>query len=238
MTAEQVPLLFDFKAEQSFTSFYAGRNYEAVKHLTDSSSGEGEQQLYLWSETGLGKTHLLQACCQQAYQLQHSSFYICLEKDQLPPPDILQGLESFELVCIDNIEQCAGNSEWEHALFNFYNSHRDNGHKLILTADVSPSFLPIVLPDLKTRMSWGLTLKLQEPDDTERIAAFTCKAKYLGFEVPPQVGAFLTKHYARDLPSLWNLLPKLDQATLVAKRKLTLPFLKQILAQQEQELNR
>ena len=78
-------------------------------------------------------------------------------------------------------------------------------------------------------MSWGLILKLQELSDAERIAALTCKAKHLGFEISPQVGQFLNKHYARDLPALWELLPKLEQATLVAKRKLTVPFLKQIM---------
>jgi DnaA family protein len=82
-------------------------------------------------------------------------------------------------------------------------------------------------------MAWGLTLKLQELSDAERIAAFTCKAKYLGFEISPKIGDFLTKHYARDLPALWDLLEQLDQETLIAKRKLTLPFLKQILAKQE-----
>ena len=131
--------------------------------------------------------------------------------------------------CIDNIDHCAGNPEWEIALFNFYNRHRDNGHQLILSAHCAPHLLPLKLADLKTRTSWGLTLILQELSDVERIAAFRCKAKYLGFDISPQVGLFLNKHYARDLPALWHLLPKLEQATLVAKRKLTVPFLKQIL---------
>ncbi|SHE23176.1 DnaA regulatory inactivator Hda [methanotrophic endosymbiont of Bathymodiolus puteoserpentis (Logatchev)] len=233
MISKQQPLQFDFKAEQSFSSFYAGCNHEIVQHLTNSASGKGEQQLYIWGEEGLGKTHLLQACCQQSYQLKRSSLYLSLDKKKLPSTDILQGLESFDLVCIDNLEECAGNNEWELALFNFYNLHRDNGHKLILAAHVPPNFLPIQLPDLKTRMAWGLTLKLQELSDAERIAAFTCKAKYLGFEISPKIGDFLTKHYARDLPALWDLLEQLDQETLIAKRKLTLPFLKQILAKQE-----
>ena len=229
--AEQIPLQFDLKAELSFASFYTASHQDVVQQLTDTASGQGEQQLYLWGKQGAGKSHLLQACCLRANQRNRTAFYLTLATNKLPAPDILTGLETFDLVCIDNIENFAGNKAWELALFNFYNLHRENNHQLIVAAHCPPNFLPIELADLKTRMSWGLTLKLQELSDTEQISAFTFKAKNLGFEITTQVGVFLTKHYARDLPALWRLLPRLEQATLVAKRKLTVPFLKQILAQ-------
>ena len=230
--AEQIPIQFDLKAEQSFASFYTACHQEVIQHLTDTASGKGNQQIYLWGTKGLGKTHLLQACCQQAFQHKRSAFYLPLQKNQLPTPDVLEGLEALDLVCIDNIENCTGDSAWELALFNFYNLNRESDHQLIISANCPPNFLPLELPDLKTRMSWGLTLKLQELSDAEQIAALTCKARHLGFDISPQVGQFLNKYYARDLPALWELLPKLEQATLVAKRKLTVPFLKQILAEE------
>lgn len=229
--AEQLPIQFDIKAEQSFSSFYTASHQQVVKHLTDTSSGQGDRQIYLWGAQGSGKSHLLHACCLQAHPLQRTSFYLCLQKKQLPPPGVLDGLEALDLVCIDNIENCAGDSAWELALFNFYNLNRESDHQLIISAQCPPSLLPLELPDLKTRMNWGLTLKLQDLSDTERVAALTCKANNLGFEISPQVGQFLNKHYVRDLPALWDLLPKLEQATLIAKRKLTVPFLKQILAE-------
>jgi len=228
--AEQLPFNFDLKADQSFNSFYAGNNQQAVEYLTEMANGKGEQQIYLWSTEGLGKTHLLQACCQQAHQQKIAAFYLDLAKDFPLDSSILEGLENFSLVCIDNIENCTGNAVWEMALFNFYNQHRENGHRLILSANCPPNYLALDLPDLKTRMSWGLTLKLQELSESESIAAFTCKANYLGFEISPKVGQFLSKHYARDLPTLWRLLPELERATLIAKRKLSVPLLKKILA--------
>lgn len=229
---QQIPIQFDLKAEQSFASFYTASHQEIIQQLTDTSSGAGEQQLYLWGKQGAGKSHLLQACCLRAHQRKLTAFYLPLDKSLLPAPDILTGLEAFDLICIDNIESCAANSAWEIALFNFYNRHRENNHQLIVSADCPPAYLAIELADLKTRMNWGLTLKLQELSDAEQIAALTFKAKHLGFEISPQVGDFLTKHYARDLPALWELLPKLEQATLIAKRKLTVPFLKQVLAEE------
>ena len=229
--AEQIPIQFDIKTEQSFASFYTASHQEVIQHLTDTASGQGDQQLYLWGKQGAGKSHLLQACCLRAHPRKRTAFYLPLETNKLPAPDILTGLETFDLICIDNIELCAGNSAWELAFFNFYNLHRENNHQLIISAQCPPNYLTIELSDLKTRMSWGLTLKLQELSDAEQIAALTFKAKNLGFEISPQVGDFLSKHYARDLPALWCLLPRIEQATLVAKRKLTVPFLKQILAQ-------
>lgn len=230
---EQIPLQFDFKAEQSFASFYTARHQQIVQHLTDTANGRGEQQLYLWGRQGSGKSHLLQACCLHANQHKRDAFYLCLNANKLPEVNVLDDLVLFELVCIDNIESCAGNHLWQLALFNFYNHHRENNHQLIIATHCPPSYLALELTDLKTRMSWGLTLKLQELSDTEQIAAFTFKAKNLGFEVSPQVGNFLAKHYARDLSKLWQLLAKLEQATLVAKRKLTVPFLKHILANEK-----
>ncbi|RLA22897.1 MAG: DnaA regulatory inactivator Hda [Gammaproteobacteria bacterium] len=230
--AEQIPIQFDVKLEQSFASFYTASHQEIIQHLTDTASGQGEQQLYLWGKPGAGKSHLLQACCLRAHQRNRTAFYLPLEANKLPTPDILTGLETFDLICIDNIELCAGTSAWELALFNFYNLHRENNHQLIVAAHCPPTLLTIELADLKTRMGWGLTLKLQDLSDIEQIAALTFKANNLGFEISPQVGQFLNKHYARDLPTLWDLLPKLEQATLIAKRKLTVPFLKQILAEE------
>ena len=231
--AEQIPVQFDLQAEQSFASFYTASHQQVIQHLTDTASGEGEQQLYLWGKHGSGKSHLLQACCLHAHQRRRTAFYLPLDDHELPSPEILSGLETYDLVCIDNIDNCAGKSDWELGLFNFYNLHRENNNQLIVAAHCPANYLAIELADLKTRMNWGLTLKLHELSDTEQIAALTFKAKNLGFEISPQVGDFLRKHYARDLPELWHLLPKLEQATLVAKRKLTVPFLKQILAEKK-----
>ncbi|WP_305906397.1 DnaA regulatory inactivator Hda [Methylomarinum sp. Ch1-1] len=227
--AEQLPLQFEFQTNQNFASFFPGNNAEVIKHLHDFVSENKEQQIFLWGESGLGKTHLLQACCQSAREQAKNAFYLSFHADKLPDPGLLDGLENLPIVCLDNIEQIAGDQVWEHALFNFYNRHRDHDNQLLITANCPPSALPLLLPDLKTRMSWGLTLKLQALSDEQTIQALSHKAKCMGFDMTEKVGRFLLSHYARDLPALWRLLEKIDQATLAAKRKLTIPFLKQIM---------
>ncbi len=233
--AQQLPLDFEFRANQTFNDFFPGTNQEIVTHLQRCIAGLGEQQIFLWGKSGQGKSHLLQACCHQAQNQNLSSFYFDLSNAELPDPSILSGLDEYDVVCFDNIERIAGNAAWELAFFNFFNQHRDRGHKLIVSASSAPNDIAIQLPDLKTRLNWGLSLKIQPLTDSDLIAALIFKANQMGFEIAPQAGRFLLTHYDRDLTSLWALLEKLDKASLAAKRKLTIPFLKQILDEESHD---
>lgn len=226
---EQLPLQFEFRMNQTFADFFVGDNQEIISHLQNSSSGLGEQQIFLWGSQGLGKTHLLQSCCYHAHNLNRSSFYLDLANLHLPDAAILSGLDCFDMVCIDNIEHIAGRADWEAAFFHFFNQHRDSGHTLILAANCRPNDIAVQLPDLKTRLNWGLTLKIQPLNEADKISALTIKAERMGFKISPQVGLFLLSHYHCDLATLWLLLEKIDKASLAAKRKLTVPFLKEIL---------
>lgn len=228
----QVPLQFEFQTNLTFSSFFAGNNAEIINQLQALAKTGEEQQIYLWGENGSGKSHLIQACCQLAKTKDKDPFFLSFDPKKLPSPALLEGLEQVELVCFDDIHCISGNDEWEAALFAFYNTHRQNNHKLLLTADCPPKFLPFILPDLKTRMNWGLTLRIQPLREDQIIEALTYKAHFLGFDIPANVGRFLMNHYVHDLPTLWLLLEKIDRATLVAQRKLTIPFLKQILTEQ------
>lgn len=230
--AEQLSLSFEFRANKTFDDFFPGINQEIVTHLKDFLRDDEEQQIFICGKSGLGKTHLLQACCHQAHKKKLSAFYFALSDKGLPDPALLIGLDKFDLVCFDNIDYIAGDPVWEQAFFNFFNQHRSSGHKLILSASCVPNKIAIQLPDLKTRLNWGLTLKLKPLADSDKITALIFKANQLGFAITPQAGQFLLAHYDRDLVNLWALLEKLDRASLAAKCKLTIPFLKKFLLQE------
>jgi DnaA family protein len=226
----QVPLQFEFQGNQTFDSFFAGNNAEIISQLKAMAGENGEQQIFIWGEPGSGKSHLLQACCHLAKTAGKDPFYLAFPEYNLPPTSLLDGLENLDLVCFDDLQHIAENVAWQHELFNFYNRQRQNNHQLLIAADCPPKYLPFTLADLKTRMGWGLNLKIQSLQDDQLIDALRHKAHFLGFDIPPPVGKFLLTHYVRDLPALWLLLEKIDRATLVAQRKLSIPFLKKILA--------
>jgi DnaA family protein len=229
---QQIPLRFEFQSNQNFSTFYHGDNEETIDHLQQFCHSS-EQQIYLWGAAGTGKTHLLQATTQEVNKQSKSCFYFSFNNRYLTDPSMLAGLESLDIICFDNIDHIAGNKEWEQAFFNFFNLHRDRNKQLILSSSCPPKYLGIELSDLKTRMSWGLTLKIKELSDEQQLNALIYKANSLGFEIPTQVGRYIMNHYASDLPSTWSLLKKIELATLSAKRKISIPFLKQIMSGQE-----
>lgn len=227
----QLPLHLEFPEQKSFEQYHGGVNAEAVECLRRCALGSGEPLIFLWGGAGLGKTHLLQACCRLAHQSQQSVCYLSFKALHEYGPAVLEGLENIQLVCLDDLESVLGDKTWEYGFFAFFNRLRDEGNRLIIAAHAPPTALPVKLADLRTRLAWGLTLRLYPLSDSDKLAALTLRAQNLGLELTPQVGRFLLTHYRRDLPSLWQLLEQLDQATLAAKRKLTIPFLKIYLEQ-------
>jgi DnaA family protein len=228
--ATQIPVSFEFRSDQSFDNFLPGKNLELVQQLQHLPSS-GQKQIAIWGESHSGKTHLLHACCKQARQQALSSFYLDLQT--ISNPEILDGLETVELVCIDNIDCIAGQTAWEEGLFGFYNRHQQLHHQLLISSHQAINNLAIQLPDLKTRLNWGLSFKLQSLSEAELIKVLQITAHQLGFELADQVAKYLFARYSHDLVKLNHLLREIDQATLSAQRKLTIPFLKQMFNEQE-----
>jgi len=228
----QRPLQFDPPPlNQTFNSFFSGNNEENICHLKQFLVSN-DRQIFLSGETGTGKTHLLQASCQYASEQDKSCFYFSFKTRPFPKLDLLDGLETFDLICFDDIENMATKKEWEQGFFHLYNRNQDAHQRLLLAANCPPNALKLQLPDLKTRMAWGLSLKLNSLTEEQQLQALIYKAKALGFDMPSKVGKFLIVHYAHDLTSVWNILGQIEYATLAAKRKISIPFLKQIMQQQ------
>jgi DnaA family protein len=227
--AEQIPLHFAFNPELSFERFLPGSNAEVVQHLRAGVREGGEPLVFLWGESGSGKSHLLNACCREAAQVSRSISYLPLALLADYGPVMLEGLDDQDLVCLDDLDAVVGRDEWEAALFTLFNELRSHQRTLVVSANQPPGQLPVALPDLKTRFGWGLTLRLQPMNDADRLSLLDLHAHSLGLELSPRVGQFLLNHYQRDVQNLRILLDELDQATLAAKRKLTIPFLKTYL---------
>jgi DnaA family protein len=228
---QQLALPFSFNPTLGFAQFHSGSNAEAVEHLRRAAEGRGELLIFLWGGAGSGKTHLLNACCQAAADAGRSVSYLPLALFRPYGPDSLEGLEDQDLVCLDDVDAVAGDPVWEAGLFTLFNRLRESARELVLTAAVPPSALPIRLPDLSTRLGWGLTLHLHPLEDPDKLKALEHYAESLGMHLPPQVGQFLLARYRRDLPALRELLDQLDRASLAAQRRLSIPFVKGILGE-------
>jgi DnaA family protein len=222
MTAMQLPLGIQLDDSATFANFIIAGNAALLHALTQQT----EMSLYFWGGAASGKTHLLQALCHTATQAKLTAVYLPLAGDEKLEPAMLEGLEQLDLVCIDDVHAIAGQLPWEEALFDLYNRIRDQ-HKLIrLSASGSPNAIAFRLPDLVSRLTWGPVFQLHGLDDTQKLTALQLRAKQRGFDLPEEVARYLLKHYPRDMHSLFDLLNRLDAASLQAQRRLTIPFVK------------
>lgn len=144
-------------------------------------------------------------------------------------PMILDNVESYPVVCLDNIEKVVNDSAWEEKLFILFNEMRERNHKLVITASCSPSQLDCQLKDLQSRLSSGLTFQLHHLSDTEKTQALMLRAQYRGLELPLDAAEYIIHRSPRDLHTLFNYLNKLDEASLAQQRRLTVPFIRSIL---------
>lgn len=94
-----------------------------------------------------------------------------------------------------------------------------------------PQQLGLALPDLVSRLRWGLVFRLLELPEADKKALLQCRARARGLELPGDVLDYLLVHHRRDAAFLFAVLDRLDQASLRAQRRLTIPFVRRVLAQ-------
>ncbi len=114
-------------------------------------------------------------------------------------------------------------------MFHQFNLRKAQGGRLLIAAAKPPTQLPWHLPDLQSRLSWGSVHALQQLDDDALQQALQLRAQSLGLDLPMEVAKFIVQRCERKLISLFALLQQLDQQSLVQQRKITVPFVKQLL---------
>ena len=225
----QLPLGLSLKDEASFDNFYPGTNAEIVDALKNSASGQGEKINYLCGSRGQGLSHLLQASCHEAARHKVRAVYLPLGQLLQESPEMLRGMEALQLICMDDL-QCLGMSaEWEVAVFHLFNRVHDAGGHIIFAGNDLPKSLPLRLPDLVSRLSWGVVYQLHPLTDAEKITVLIMRAKSRGITLSEEVGKYLLSHCPRHMTTLFAALDALDKASLAAQRRLTVPFVKEVL---------
>ena len=231
MDATQLPLTFGQAEVFSFDHFLAGKNNEVVQKLHSVVENQSSESIFIWGGSGLGKSHLLQALCKSFSDQSQQSAYLPLLQHKKFTPEILEGLEALPAICLDDVEHIAGDENWEQAIFNLFNRIKEENNLLIMAARSAPQFIEFKLADLDSRMNWGLIYQLHDLDDREKLKVLQQRAKTRGFKLPDEVGNYLITRLPRGMHAICGFLDKLDVASLAAKRKLTIPFVKECLEQ-------
>ena len=216
-TARQVPLAFKLRERFTLDHFLVGENAEL---LASVCRPVGDFYCaWVWGRRGAGKSHLLQA-------VSHEIGGAFVPATEIPTAD---GYEDFDRVLIDDIHAWIGDQPAEEALMRLYNNRLDRGLVLVATARKPPTRLCFALPDLASRLRSAACFEISPPSDEEAGTVLRRIAQDRGFELDANVVSFLLRHTGRDLADLLSLLETIDRESLSAQRRVTVPFVKQVL---------
>ncbi len=223
----QLTLSVSPRDEATFDN-YVTDNHALVHDLKTIAQGAGEHSLFLFGPPGTGKTHLLEATYMAAYHASRQAHFLPLQQLSLDP-SCLEELEYADLVCLDNIHCVLQQRVWEEALFHFFNRAKSLGCRMVFSANAPLQSLGCLLPDLQSRLAWGLIYGVKSPTDDERRTILQRRAQKRGLRLSDAVVNYLMHHYSRNIGELLAALDKLDRASLMLKQGITIGLVKAVL---------
>jgi DnaA family protein len=227
----QYPLDLRWPPHQRLDAFWPGPNAVALQAVADVAAG-GDAWLYVHGATGAGKSHLLIGACRAALGAGHPARYVALAELPSPRADAIAALGAAGLLAIDGVEVVAGDPDGERALFDLYNRARAAGARMVFAATAAPAELGLGLPDLVSRLEMCARYPLHPLDDAGRRAMLRRLSERLSLRLDDDVLDWWFARQPRDPASLVALLQRLDRATLAAQRRVTIPFLRELLREQ------
>jgi DnaA family protein len=222
---KQLALGVTLRANALFANFHPGPNEEVLAAL----QATGADPIWVWGSAGCGKSHLLQALCAAT---DGPAAYIPLSPISTGaalPPEALRGFADCGVVCVDDVDAVAGNLNWEQALFRLFNEAQESRSRLVFAARAAPRGIEWRLDDWRSRAAACVVYHVKELDDAGRARALELRAAQRGLKLPAETLDYLMKRMPRDLRSLFDILDELDEASLAAQRRLTIPFIREAL---------
>jgi DnaA family protein len=218
-------------------TFHAGPNAAVLDAVKSAATVRGPQVVWIWGGQGSGRSHLLQAAVAAAAAIGESCAWLPMVAPVAAPlaadedlvPGMLEGMGALDLLCVDDVDVVAGDSEWERQLFRMFEELRNNNGRLLVTASMPTHEAPFLLKDLASRLASGPTWRLQNMSDQDRLEALQLRSRWRGLDLPDETGRYLLRRVARSSAALFAMLDDLDLAALTAQRRLTVPFVKSVL---------
>ncbi len=175
-----------------------------------------------------GKSHLLQAVC-AATPKDKRAAYLPLESLLPFGPASLDGAENLDLACYDDVQCIAGMADWEVRMFSLWQRALERGTTMLFAARENPAQAGFDLADLRSRLASSAVFAVRELNDDEQLEALYLRARLRGFELPAETARYLQRRYPRDMRSLCEVLDTLDDAAFAAQRRITVPFIRDIV---------
>ncbi len=222
----QIPLAIGPEPQPTFERFVPGANAAALAHLRGLAMPAAP--VYLWGVAGSGKTHLLRALAQRCHDEGRQAGWF--DPEAALPWTLQSG---WALAVIDRCDELPEAAQ--HAAFALFEDAAAHGVQIAAAGRLPPVDLPL-RDDLRTRLAWGHVFALEPLAEAETRAALRREADHRGIFLSDDVMDHLLTRFPRDLGHLMHLLDRLDEYALARSRPVTVPLVRQMLAEQAAEI--
>ena len=219
----------EFNSQYTFDKFVVGSSnqhaFSAARAVADNPA-DAYNPLFIYGESGLGKTHLLYAIANQI-QREHPDYNIVYIKGDQFTNELIDAVRSgknFEfrdkyrnadLFLMDDIQFIAGKDATQEEFFHTFNSLYENKRQIVLTSDRVPGDMVRLEDRLRTRFEWGLIVDVQPPDYETRFIITREKALELGIELPQDVVDYISENITNNVRQIEGALKRLRAQSFI-----------------------
>ncbi len=225
----------------TFESFVIGP-FNEIAHTAAQAvakkPGISYNPLFIYGDTGRGKTHLIQAVGNFIKAATTKKvFYLTSEKFAIDYTNAVQQgkansfkekYRNYDVLIVDDVQFFAGKEKSQEELFHVFNSFFDDNKQIVFSSDKHPNFIPNLENRLKSRFSAGMVADISQPDVESRMAILQAKAKLQNFEVAPEVVAYLASSVEGNIRELEGILNAVIMQARHHNRELTINEIKNI----------
>ena len=225
----QIPLPLSFDKRFSYANYIAHDSAYVIQQLSALFDETGESLIGLCGGVDSGKTHLLNACAHYARDCKIPFHLFDAQQLMQAKANNFGDFPQGSVIGVDNLDLLAGNKPWEEQFYHLINRVKNGELRLVFSLSRMPRDTGFRLPDLKSRLMWGLLITLQPVDDQQLESILQQRARLLGLKISDDAVAYLLSHFSRKLSDQMELLYRLDHISLSSQRRITVPLIKQTI---------
>ncbi len=212
--------------------------YAAALEISEEP-GNRYNPLFIYGDTGIGKTHLLHGIAHLAKtnglnailvtgEQFTNQFVIALKNSKID--DFHNKFRSTDFLLLDDIQFLSGKAQTQECLVHIFNDLYDNNCQIVVTSDRPPKAILSLTKKLRSRLEWGLLADLGPPDPETRLAILKAKAKQLNSCIPQEVLKFLATQFQRNARELEGALNRVVTYSRLSGAKLDMELATKALA--------
>ncbi|MCH8063040.1 MAG: chromosomal replication initiator protein DnaA [Chloroflexi bacterium] len=227
----------------TFDTFIVGKSNElahAAAQAVSERPGQVYNPLVLYSDVGLGKTHLLHAIGHRILAQGLSLIYATTEEftneyikaiREGKTEDFRQRYRNADVLLLDDIQFLIGKEQTQEGFFHTFNALHMNNKQIVITSDRPVSALSLLDDRVRSRLAGGLVADIQPPDLETRLAILNAKAQFLGLPVPKQVIEYLGERIHKNIRELEGCLNRVVAYAQLTRRRLDTDLVKQVITE-------